>query len=51
MLLNLPLRGRVIGLDLQYIDKLIKYAKSITGTPEERLVKFVAGCDKDKRLI
>ena len=30
---------------------MIEYAKSITGTAEERLVKYINGCDEQKRLI
>ena len=34
MLQNLPLRGRVVGRDMVYVNQLIKYAKSIEGTAE-----------------
>jgi len=51
MLQNLPLRGRVIGCDIDYVKKLIIYAQGITGTAEERLVQYVNGCDEAKRLI
>ncbi len=46
MLHNLPLRGRVVGLDMNYINKLIAYALQIRGTPEERLVQYINGCDE-----
>ncbi|CAL5977910.1 Conserved_hypothetical protein [Hexamita inflata] len=51
MLQNLPLRGLIIGKDYDYVNKLIRYAQSITGTPEQRQVKYFQGCDSDKRII
>ncbi|CAL6094654.1 Conserved_hypothetical protein [Hexamita inflata] len=51
MLQNLPLRGLVVGKDYDYVNKLIQYAQSITGTPEQRLEKYFQGCDSDKRII
>ncbi|CAL5976008.1 Conserved_hypothetical protein [Hexamita inflata] len=51
MLQNLPLRGLVVGKDYDYVNKLIQYAQNITGTPEQRQVKYFQGCDPDKRII
>ena len=51
MLQNLPLRDRVVGCDMDYVNNLIDYASKITGTAEDRLVQYIKGCDEKQRLI
>ena len=51
MLQNLPLRDRVVGRDMVYVDQLVKYAKTIEGTAEERIQMYIKGCDPNKRII
>ena len=46
MLQNIPLRECVVGKDMDYLTKLINYAKSITGTSEEKLLQYLNGCDE-----